>query len=85
MSEHSTRDVSIKTIPVPLSVGDRVKLYNRTKITDGGEKKEILFFDGVVEQYVPETGLLSFDLSDIGRARFLERLEEADKIIIESR
>lgn len=72
-----------QTIGIPLSVGSRVTLLTDVEIEDddSGSTGTILF-DGRVEQYVPQTGKLSFEGKDIGQAGFLDLLEEADGIEI---
>jgi hypothetical protein len=70
-------------ISVPLRVGDRVTLSKDVDIEDGAMGyTAIPFFEDYVAQYVPATGLLRFEDSDIGRAEFLELLEEAEGIEI---
>ena len=71
---------SNKEITVSLSVGDRVELYEDVDIdSEEGATMSIIFSD-YVSQYVPNTGLLQFEDSDIGRAEFLELVEESDGI-----
>lgn len=83
--------ISTYEIPVPLSVGDWVTLYDEATVeyrpdgrVDGGTAK--ILFEGAVEQYVPETGKLRFAedgrSEDIGRAEFLDYLDEANGIEI---
>lgn len=69
-------------ISVPFGVGDRVTLYSAVDMDkDGGFAGDVLFED-TVEQYNPQTGLLQFEDSDIGRAEFKELLDEAEGIQI---
>lgn len=79
----TTNSTQIQTIDVPLPVGSRVTLLEDVDVESGdaGSSGSILFED-YVERYVPETGLLEFDGSDIGRSRFIELLEAADSIEI---
>lgn len=74
MTIHGT--VTEQTIDVPLKVGSRVTL-----IRYGGHTEYIMFED-VVKQYVPDTGLLRFERSDYGRAKFIEMLQESDGVEI---
>lgn len=70
----------------PLSVGDYVTLYDTATVeyrddgNIGGGTASILF-EGAVEQFVPQTGKLSFAeetrSEDIGRAQFLDYAEQA--------
>jgi len=39
-----------------------------------------ILFEGYVNRYVPDTGLLEFEDSNIGRADFLDLLQECDGI-----
>lgn len=69
---HTTREINTmpteQTLPIPVKVGDRVTLF---------EHADVLFEDEIA-QFVPDTGLLRFEDSDVGRAEFLELLDEAD-------
>jgi len=68
-------------IPVRLPVGTRVVLYEEATIEQSGGEDvggtASIFFEGYVEQYVPETGLLEFEDSYVGKAAFFELLEDA--------
>lgn len=76
-------DKLAKEISVPLNVGDRVVLSKDVEIEDQAEGYTAsVFFEGYVEQYVPETGLLRFEDADIGRAEFLDLLDESEGIEI---
>lgn len=68
-------------ISVPLEVGDRVTLFDEVDEDEGGFAAGTMFED-TVEQYVPQTGLLRFEDSDIGRAEFKELLDKAEGIQI---
>lgn len=73
-------EISEQSIAVPLSVGSRIVLYEDVDIdADEGVATSITFSD-YVEQYCPETGLLSFEDSDVGHAAFHEMLEESDGV-----
>lgn len=66
-----------QTIELPLEPGSRVVLYESVDMDEEGGYIADVLYEGHVEQYVPETGLLK--LSDgIGRIEFLELVEEAD-------
>lgn len=70
-------------IDVPLKVGSRVTLMENVSIEDGEEGSTAsITFEDYVEQYVPQTGLLSFENSDIGRGEFIEMAEDADGVEI---
>lgn len=68
-------------ISVPLQVGDRVTLFTEVDMDNGGFTADTMFED-TVAQYVPETGLLRFDDSDVGRARFESMIEGSSGIQI---
>jgi len=68
-------------ISVPLTVGDRVSLFDEVDAEEGGFAAGTMFED-TVEQYVPDTGLLRFEDSDIGRAEFKQLLDEAEGLQI---
>ncbi len=65
-----------QTIEVPLYVNSQVTLLTNV------ESETMVTFSDTVTQYVPETGLLRFENSDIGRAAFTSMVEEADGIEI---
>ena len=77
---------SEQRIDVPLPVGSRVVLLEdaEVELVDG----EVVgatsspYFEDWVDQYVPETGLLRFEESDVGRAEFLSMLDEADGFLV---
>lgn len=72
-----------QTIDIPLPVGSRVTLLTDVEIEDDSSGSiGTILFEGKVEQYVPQTGKLSFEEKDIGQAAFLDLLEEADGIEI---
>lgn len=72
---------SEQRIELPLRVGSRVVLLEESMVEKrdgeivGGSSSHL--FEDYVEQYVPETGLLRFEDSDIGRAEFLDLVDEA--------
>lgn len=68
-----------QTIAVPLKVGSRVSVLTDVDTDEGGFMASTVFED-TVEQYVPQTGLLRFEESDIGLAEFKELLEEHDSV-----
>jgi len=81
---HNVTDSMEQDIQVPLPVGSRVVLYEDAEIervngNDVGGVTSILF-EGYVNRYVPDTGLLEFEDSDVGRADFLDLLQECDGI-----
>jgi hypothetical protein len=69
-------------ISVPLRVGDRVTLFEDVDIDKDGGFAAGTMFEDTVEKYVPDTGLLRFEDSDIGRAEFEGLLDEAEGIQI---
>jgi hypothetical protein len=75
--------VSEQSISVPIRVGDRITLYQQTAFDNGSYTVEP-FFDDVVTQFVPDTGLLRFEESSIGRAAFEKRMRKADGVEIQS-
>lgn len=73
---------SVQTIGVPLQVGSRVTLLEDVDVDDEGGSAASIMFEDHVDQYVPETGLLVFEESDIGRAEFHDLLDGADGVEI---
>lgn len=69
-------------ISVPLLVGSRVVLHEDVDMDSEGGYAAGIMFEDVVAQYVPDTGLLRFEDSDVGKAEFEELLEEAEGIEI---
>jgi len=69
-------------ISVPLRPGDRVTLLEDVDIDSEEGVVAGIMFEDYVEQYVPDTGLLRFENSDVGRAEFIEMVDEADGIEI---
>jgi hypothetical protein len=70
--------VTEQMLEMPLPVGSYVELYEDVRLdADKGSSAGVIF-TGTVEQYVPDTGLLVFEDSSVGRAEFRELLEEAD-------
>lgn len=69
-------------ISVPLRVGSRVTLYEDVDIdSDEGLAASVVFED-YVAQYVPDTALLRFENSEVGRAEFIQMMEDADGVEI---
>jgi hypothetical protein len=68
-------------ISVPLQIGDEVHLLEDVDRDDGGFAGAIMF-KGTVERYNPQTGLLRFEENDMGRAKFINLLDEAAGIQI---
>lgn len=78
----NTTEMAVQTIAVPLSVGSRVTLLEDVDIdSDEGVRAKPTFED-YVEQYAPETGLLKFENSDVGRVEFITMMHEADGVEI---
>lgn len=82
MANQLTQDVSLQSITVPLRTGDRVTLYEEVDMDTNGAFTGTILFEDVVAQYIPQTGLLEFEDSDIGRAEFNERIEQSEGIQI---
>lgn len=80
MTIENTTD--IQTIDVPLPVGSRVTLLEGVDIDSQEGSSGTVLFEGYVEQYIPETGLLSFEDNDTGRSEFNKLVGEADTIEI---
>jgi hypothetical protein len=73
---------SNQSIEVMLPVGSRVTLLENVDIDEHeGSSGEILF-EGYVNRFIPETGLIEFEDSDVGRIEFLSLLDEADSVEI---
>lgn len=68
MAEYDATIVSGQTIELPLRVGADVTLFD----ADGNA-----FFLDTVAQYNPRTLLLTFEDTDVGRARFLQLVDNA--------
>lgn len=81
MTTNNSRNDLGQTIEVPLTTGSRVVLLEESMVEKddgeivGGTSSHL--FEDYVEQYVPETGKLSFEESNIERAEFTELLDEA--------
>lgn len=73
----TTSNTMIQKIEVPLPVGSRVTLLKDVDIDSQEGSSGTVLFEDYVEQYVPETGLLRFEDSDIGRAEFKQLADEA--------
>lgn len=71
--------MSGQTIPVTLKVGSRVSILRDVRMDDGGFSASTVFED-TVAQYVPQTGLLRFEESDIGLAEFESLLDKHDSV-----
>ena len=71
-----------QTIQVPLEVGSRVTLYTDVDIDADEGLVASVSFEDYVAQYVPDTALLRFENSDVGRAEFIQMMEEADGVEI---
>ena len=70
-----------QTIGVPLTVGSRVTLLEDVDINDDTMGSAALVsFEDYVAQYVPQTGKLRFEDSDIGNAEFLSMMKAADGV-----
>ena len=65
--------MSDQSIEVPLQVGSKVTL-----LTEGSS--EGVLFEDYVEQYVPDTGLLRFENSEIGKTEFEQLLDKSDGV-----
>jgi hypothetical protein len=83
MGNQLTQNPSKQSITIPFQVGDTVTLSYET--TNNPDNKDSVLFQGTIEQHIPQTGLLKFEDSDIGRAEFNTFVEQADKIRIEHR
>jgi hypothetical protein len=70
------------TISVRLTVGSRVTLAEDVDVDSTGGSTATVTFEDTVSQYVPQTGKLEFEESDIGRAEFLSLLQEAGSVHI---
>jgi hypothetical protein len=82
MAEHIRREQPKQEITVSLPPGSRVVLFDDIDIdTRGGMAADAVFSD-YVAQHSPGTGLLRFQESNIGRAEFLDMLDEASGIEI---
>jgi len=71
--------MSEQTITVNLKVGSRVSILKDVDTDEGGFMASTVFED-TVEQYVPQTGLLRFEESDIGLSEFKELLGQHDSV-----
>ncbi len=73
-----------QTIPVQLRVGSWVTVFESVDVDEDDEGLAGFSgspaFEDKVEQYAPQTGLLRFEDSDIGRAEFESLLEEHDSV-----
>jgi len=63
---------------MPLPAGSWVELYENVDMDNQKGATANVIFEGTVAQYVPETALLRFEENDVGRAEFLNLLEQAD-------
>lgn len=78
------KSISTPLLDVPLPVGSRVVLYEDVSVErvngeDVGATTGILF-EGYVETHNPNTKLLEFLDSDVGKAKFLELFNKAEGI-----
>lgn len=69
-------------ISVPINAGDRITLLEDVDMDPCGSYSARDLFEGTVERYNPETGLLEFEESDVGLAEFMELMDEAEGIQI---
>lgn len=69
-----------QTIEVGISPGSRVTLLKDVDIDSKEGSSGSILFEGYVDRYVPQTGLLEFEESDVGRTEFQQLLDEADAI-----
>jgi len=70
-------------ITVPLESGARVTLLSDVSVEENAEGSTgTVLFEDYVERHVPETSLLEFEESDVGRVEFLSLLDEAESIEI---
>lgn len=69
-----------QTIEVGISPGSRVTLLKDVDIDNSGGSSGTILFEGYVDRYVPQTELLEFEESDVGRTEFQQLLDEADAI-----
>lgn len=63
-----------------ISPGSRVTLLKDVDIDSKEGSSGTILFEGYVDRYVPQTGLLEFEESDVGRTEFQRLLDEADAI-----
>ena len=78
----TTSNTMIQKIEVPFPVGSRVTLLKDVDIDSQEGSSGTVLFEDYVEQYVPKTGLLRFEDSDIGRSQFKQLADEADAMEI---
>jgi hypothetical protein len=69
-----------QTIEVGISPDSRVTLFKNVDIDGSEGSSGTILFEGYVDRYVPQTGLLEFEESDVGRTEFQRLLDEADAI-----
>lgn len=70
------KNTHVQRIELPLKVGSRILLYSDVDIGNGGSTASTVMYEGIVEQYVPETGKL--EMSDgTGRSELLSLIDEA--------
>jgi hypothetical protein len=63
---------------LPIEVGYKVELLENARVEEEGGVTGDVVFEDRVEQYVPKTGLLRFEESEIGLAEFINLREETD-------
>jgi len=69
-----------QTIEVSLEPGDRLTLVEDVDVDEGGSAGTIMY-EGIVEQYVPDTGLIRMD-DGTERAELFRLIEKAEAIEI---
>lgn len=81
MTDNTTNSLE-QRISVPITVGDRITLFEDVDMDEEGGFIASDLFEGTVERYNPSTGLLEFEENDVGRAEFLSLLDEAEGLQI---
>ena len=80
MSQHNNTGLEQGRIAVRITVGDYITIFEDV---DMDEEKGFVagtLFEGTVDQYNSETGLLRFKENDVGRAEFESLVDEGDGI-----
>lgn len=72
------------TIDIPISAGDRITLLEDPDIDSEEGMSASILFEGYVNRYNPDTALLEFEESEVGRAEFRRLLDESDGIEVVS-